>query len=105
MDDILKRMLAVEQEADSIVRGALAQAERIREAGRQKANENAAEAQRRLSAEVEAFLDAKESAAEKEKNVKLREADAEMRKRIADFRTKVDSRLPEILSILLYPEQ
>ena len=75
MDDILKRMLAVEREADGIVASARLEAENILEEARRKANELLADAQVALATEVENLVKEKVAAAENNKSANLEEAD------------------------------
>ena len=103
MDDILKRMLAVEREADSIVSSARLESKVILEEARRKANEILADAQVALAREVEKFVKEKLAAAENNKAASLEEADRKMAKKVEDFRTAVNSHLQEIVQILLFP--
>ena len=103
MDDILKRMLAVEREADNIVSGARIEAKVILEEARRKANEILADAQVALVTEVETLMKEKLDAAENNKVTSLEEADKKMAEKIEDFRKSVNSHLPEIVQVLLFP--
>jgi len=105
MDDILKRMLAVEQEADQIVRDSQTEAERIMEEGRREANKIAADAQLTLAKEVEALIQAKVDAALKGKKERLGEADRSMQSKLEDFRKKVDFHIDEACKALLFPAE
>lgn len=103
MDDILKRMLAVEQQADRIVREANATAEQIMEEGRRKANEITADAQVKLAAEVDAMVQKKVDEALVGKAQKLAEADKRMEGQLAEFRQKTSKSQPAIVKALLFP--
>lgn len=103
MDDILKRMLAVEREADNIVSGARIEAKVILEEARRKANEILADAQVALVTEVETLMKEKLDAAENNKVTSLEEADRKMVEKVAAFRQAVNSHLPETVQALLFP--
>ncbi len=105
MDDILKRMLAVEKEADKIVLQATEEAEQILEDSRQKANEIAAEAQTALAREVEELTSRRLDEAVAGKTDRLRETDEKMKGELESFRKEVSKHLDEITQILLYPVQ
>ena len=104
MDDILKRMLAVEKEADKIVLNSKEEAEQILEESRQKANELAAEAQVALAHEVEELTAKKLGEAMSGKADRLREADEKMKVELDSFRKEVSKHLDKITHILLYPD-
>ena len=103
MDDILKRMLAVEKEADKIVLRSKEEAEQILEESRQKANEISSEAQATLAREVEELTTKKLDEALAGKSDRLREADERMKGNLEAFRKEVSKHLDEITRILLYP--
>ena len=103
MDDILKRMLAVEREADSIVSSARLEAKVTLEEARRKANEILADAQVALATEVENLVKEKISAAENNKVATLEEADRKMVEKVAEFKKAVNSHLQEIVQVLLFP--
>lgn len=103
MDDILKRMLAVEKEADKIVLHATEEAEQILEDSRQKANEIAADAQTTLAQEVENMTSKRLDEAISGKADRLREADEKMKGELDSFRKEVFKHLDEITQILLFP--
>ena len=103
MDDILKRMLAVEREADSIVSSARLEAKVTLEEARRKANEILADAQVALAREVETFVKEKLEAAENNKAASLEKADRKMAEKVAEFRQAVNSHLQEIVQLLLFP--
>ena len=103
MDDILKRMLAVEKEADRIVLQSTEQAEQILEESRQKANELAAVAQATLAREVEEMTSKRLDEAISGKAERLREADEKMKGELESFRKEISKHLDEITQILLYP--
>ena len=102
MDDILKRMLAVEREADNIVTSARLEAKVILEEARRKANEILADAQVALATEVETLVKEKVATAENNKVASLQEADKKMEK-VAEFRKAVNSHLQETVQALLFP--
>ncbi|MBR4675361.1 MAG: hypothetical protein IKP00_12915 [Victivallales bacterium] len=103
MDDILKRMLAVEREADNIVSSSRLEAKVILEEARRKANELLADAQVALAREVETFVKEKLAAAENNKAASLEEADRKMVEKVAEFKKAVNSHLQEIVQVLLFP--
>ena len=103
MDDILKRMLDVEKEADRIVLHATEEAEQILEDSRQEANQLASEAQTALAHEVEEMTSKRLDEAISGKADRLREADEKMKGDLESFRKEVSKHLDEITQILLYP--
>ena len=103
MDDILRRMLAVEREADNIVSGARIEAKVILEEARRKANEMLADAQVALVTEVETLMKEKLDTAENNKVTSLEEADRRMAEKVAVFRKAVNSHLQETVQALLFP--
>ena len=103
MDDILKRMLAVEREADNIIAASRIEAKVILEDARSKANEILANAQVSLATEVEALMREKLDAAENNKSASLEEADKKMAERVAEFRKEVNTHLQETVQVLLFP--
>ena len=103
MDDILKRMLAVEREADNIVTSARLEAKVILEEARRKANEILADAQVALATEVETLVKEKVATAENNKVASLQEADKKMEEKVAEFRRAVNSHLQETVQALLFP--
>ena len=103
MDDILKRMLAVEKEADTIVLNATEEAEHILENSRQTANEIAAEAQSSLAKEVEEMTTKHIDEAISGKADRLREADEKMKGELESFRNGLSKHLEEVTRILLFP--
>ena len=96
MDDILKRMLAVEAQADQLSRDATLQAERILADGRRDANDLAAKAQSELASAVETFLQQRLALAVSDKKDRLAAADQEMQSRIREFRNAIAKRLPAV---------
>ena len=104
MDDILKRMLAVEREADNIVTSARLEAKVILEEARRKANEILADAQVALATEVETLVKEKVATAENNKVASLQEADKKMEEKVAEFRRAVNSHLQETVQALLFPQ-
>ena len=104
MDDILKRMLAVEREADNIVTSARLEAKVILEKARRKANEILADAQVALATEVETLVKEKVATAENNKVTSLQEADRKMEEKVAEFRKAVNSHLQETVQALLFPQ-
>ena len=103
MDDILKRMLAVEREADNIVTSARLEAKVILEEARRKANEILADAQVALATDVETLVKEKVATAENNKVASLQEADRKMEEKVAEFRKAVNSHLQETVQALLFP--
>jgi vacuolar-type H+-ATPase subunit H len=103
MDDILKRMLAVEREADNLVTSARLEAKVILEEARRKANEILADAQVALATEVETLVKEKVATAENNKVASLQEADRKMEEKVAEFRKAVNSHLQETVQALLFP--
>jgi len=104
MDDILKRMLAVEGEADKIVSDAQREAEKILEDGRQKANTILADAQLKLASDVESLMKSRIDAALADKVQKLEEVDKRLEKDVSAFRAKIEGRRGAALKVLLYPD-
>ena len=101
MDDILKRMLAVEAQADQLSRDATLQAERILADGRRDANDLAATAQSQLADAVEALLQQRLAQAISDKKARLAAADQEMQGRLREFQDAIARRLPAVRQALL----
>ena len=102
MDDILKRMLAVEEEADRIVADSTAEAERILEESLQKANEIASQSQSSLAAEVERLVSARLAEASESKRTQLEDKDRLMQDRLEQFRGGIADRKWRIVDLLMY---
>jgi len=96
MDDILKRMLVVESEADKIVADAQAEAEKIMEEARRKVNEQNAAAQEALSRDVEALVSGKVDAALQAKGAELSERNRRTDEEMSEFRRSL---APHVLGI------
>ena len=102
MDDILKRMLAVESEADKIVAEAQAQAEKIMEEARQKVNAQTAEAHEAMSREAEALVSSRVEGAQKAKSAKLAEQNRRTDDEMAAFRKELAPQLSKVTEELLF---
>ena len=96
MDDILKRMLEVEQEAERLVADAQVDADKLVQEWLQKANELSAEGQKALAGEVEALQTEALRAIQEEKAKRLREADERMCSEIEQFRLEITKALPKV---------
>ena len=102
MDDILKRMLAVESEADKIVEEAQAQAEKIMEEARRKVHAQHAEAQEALAHEVDALVASRIDAAQQAKGAKLAEQNRRTDEEMAAFRQSLAPQVSGITEELLF---
>jgi len=101
MDNILKKMLAVEAEAEKIVLNATQEAEKIREQGRLQANEWSNKKQNQLAEEVETFLRQQLNQAEKQRQTQLAAAEQDLRQRQQEFQAQIARRLPALRQALL----
>ncbi len=103
MDDILRRMMDVERQAAQLVEGAEAEAQRLLDAGRQKA---AAEAQRLkgdLADEVRRLVEDRVAAAEKQKAEALQAAETRLQTRAHAFTAAIRAKRTQGLQELAYP--
>ncbi|NLE56118.1 MAG: hypothetical protein GX617_14375 [Lentisphaerae bacterium] len=103
MDDILKRMLLVEEQADEIVAAAEREAEQILTASRQQINDEKVQAQQALAKEYEALLSARLTTARSERDKALAEADKRHAIELKAFHQSLDRRLREVKEALAYP--
>lgn len=101
MDNILKKMLAVEAEADKIVQKATQEAEKIREQGRLQANEWSNKTQNQLAEEVESFLRQQLQQAREQRQQQLASAEHDLRQRQQEFQSQIALRLPALCQALL----
>ena len=104
MDDILKRMMAAEAEADELVEKANAEADALRSEARRQANVLLAEAQKKLSAEADEFISSSLEKARVEEKEALEKGDANMKDQLLGFDRRFAARCQEVTDLLLYPE-
>lgn len=102
MDDILKRMLLVEQQADEIVCKASDEASAILEESRQKANQIAADEQLNLAAEVDRLVKERLDKAEADKTSELQNQDIQIKQKAEEFSKSIAVHEAEIVEALLY---
>jgi len=91
VDDILQRMLAVEQEAEEIVAEADRQADAILQAGRQGAADLEARRMRETSEEADALVHERMKAAEANRDHALAEAQQRLERRMATLCEKLNT--------------
>lgn len=103
MDDILKRMLLVEEEAEKIIAAAGRKAEEILTASRQQINDEKIQAQQALAKEYETLMAERLAAARGERDKALAEADKRHADELKAFRQGLDRRLREVKEALAYP--
>lgn len=103
MDDILKRMLLVEEQADAIVAAAEREAELVLTASRQHINDTKVQAQQALTKEYEELLSARLAAARGERDKALAEADKRHAVELKAFHQGLDRHLREVKEALAYP--
>lgn len=103
MDDILKRMMAVEAEASEMVKAADAECDRLRSEARKEANAYLAEAQKNLAEESEKYVNDRLAKAREEEKEALRRGDAEMQTALLAFEKKFAGHQREVTEVLLFP--
>lgn len=103
MDDILKRMLLVEEQADSFVAAAEQEAEKILTASRQQINDEKVLAQQALAKDYEAVLAARLAQAHAERETALAAADIKHQADLMVFRQRLTQRLQPVKEALAYP--
>ena len=102
MDDILQRMLAVEKQADEMVKRAEVEAEEILAQSREDVAALEQDTQSRVTAEVDALIEARVAAVEREKGEILAAAEAEFTAREAEFRSRVTEHVGLLTELLAY---
>ena len=103
MDDILKRMMEAEAEAEEIVKAANAEGDRLRSEARREANLQLAEAQKSLATETEQYVSSRLSKAHEEEKAALQEGDSRMREDLAEYERRFARHTQEVAELLLYP--
>jgi vacuolar-type H+-ATPase subunit H len=103
MDDILKRMLLVEEQADEIVAAAEQEAKKILTASRQRINDENIQAQHALTKEYDALLATRLAAARQERDQALAEADQRHAAELKAFAQGLEGRMKEVKEALAYP--
>ena len=101
MDDILKRMLEVEAEAEGIVSAAEQQARDLMAVARKRANDDDAAEQAVSASEYVALIKSELAKAEAKRQTLLDGADAELNKRAAAFTAKIARHKADIAAALL----
>ena len=104
MDDILKRMMAAEDEADELVKKAASEGDAIRGEARRQANVLLAEAQKKLAIDAEEYISTSMQKAREEEKAALQKGDADMNGELQGFCERFSARLQEVADLLLYPE-
>ena len=102
MDDILKRMLAVEQEGQSLVQEAQAKADKIAQESLLRVNEITQEGQKKLSEEVAKLQADAAAAADAEWKRRLAEAERVLQEDKNAFRSRIEGALSKIEDALLH---
>lgn len=101
MDDLLKRMLAVEQEANTLVAQANGEAKKLLAEARRQANEEAAQEQASSAREYNEILETAVKQAQAERAQLLDEADIVANVRAQRFRAVIQKRRETVVSALL----
>ena len=104
MDDILKRMMAAEAEADELLKTATDKADAMRGEARRQANVLLAEAQKKLAAEADEFINSSLEKARVEEKEALEKGDTNMKDELLGFDRRFAARCQEVTDLLLYPE-
>ena len=102
MDDILKRLLAVEKSAQEVTDAAEKKAQELRAQARRAASELDEKAQADLIREHENVIAEKLQAARDERDRRLTEADKEMADKAAAFSKKIAGRLDAVVQALVF---
>ena len=103
MDDILQRMLAVEEEADAVLRKAEKEAENIAARNRQDAAELQREMRDATEEQANALIQERINDANRAKEEALQAARAGLDARLKEFREKIRNRAHLIVEALAYP--
>ena len=101
MDDLLKRMLAVEQEADALVASATEESRRVRAEARRQANEESSREQSATSAAYASVVEEAVSAAETERARLLAAAETEQSARAARLLSSIRGHRGRVVDALL----
>lgn len=104
MDDILKRMMAAEAEADEMVKAANDEGDALRNEARCQANALLADAQKKLAVEAEEYISSCMEKAQAEEKEALLKGDAAMKDELLSFEKRFAARLQEVTDLLLYPK-
>lgn len=103
MDDVLTRMLTVEQEADRLAAAAEAEAEALRDQGRRQAEDDKAALLRDIEAEAQRLVAQQVAAAETNREETLRRAEPRLEQQAAAFAQAIAARAALALRHLAYP--
>jgi len=103
MDDILQRMLQVEQEAEALVREAEIEAESILAAARRDASAVDERAQHEINAETQALIDREITAAEQRKAEALAAAVETLAARATELRACLATQTQQVVEAVAYP--
>lgn len=103
MNDLLKRMLAIDQEAEKLVQEADADATKILQDTRLQIGKDREEAQAALIAECDTMLREQIEQSRKKAEMELKTVDAELESQQKLFAERISRRKPEILRHLLLP--
>jgi len=103
MDNILQRMLRVEEEARELVREAEAEAARIREEGRRESTALEEEMQAETAKQAEALVEERVAEAEAAKRESLDASEKEFDKQAAALREQVSRKRQFLVETLAYP--
>ena len=101
MEDLLERMLAIDQQGETLVKEAEAKAIQIREENSAELAKINAEASARLSAECQVLEDEAIHAAEKQREDSLAAASRELAPRSAAFSQELEAHRDKLLKMLL----
>lgn len=103
MDDILQRMLLVEQDAERLAEQATHEAETVVAAGRREANLLEERAQTEIAAAAAKLVDDAVAATEKEKREALAAADEALSATLAEFRVGIEKQAAVVVDAVAFP--
>lgn len=104
MDDILKRLLAVEKTAQEVTDAAEKKAQELRAQARRDASDLDEKAQADMAIEHDRFIEEKVEAARKERENRLAAAEKAMDEKAQTFSKKISGQLDAIVKALVFSE-
>ncbi len=103
MDEILQRVLRIEQEAEKRLQAARDEAQGVMEQGRRDVAEMEERGLAELTTEAESLIASRVADAEKERQTALESTQAQVNRNLTAFRKRLDSQAAFVLDALAYP--
>lgn len=101
MDDLLQRMLAIDQEAEKIVHAAETEAAKIAEEARLEVNKKRAAAQAVLTAESDKLLQQQNEKCKANAEAELKNNELELHGKQEEFAQRIGEKKAELLRVLM----